>query len=151
MNNQAGLSIDEKVASLFHQDTLLPTQYFDTFRRKSFLEAEKRLMLAVLEDAITCFQKCVLTRDSRGRALFSDAEEWVENQSNEWLFSFENICEALGLNAKYVRRGLVDWKQSRMANRPKAKIYRLRPHRPKRAAMAATRKTGQRRFRAVGH
>jgi hypothetical protein len=151
MNNEAGLSIDERIASLFQQDTLLPAQYLDTFRRKSFLEPEKRVMLAVLEDAITCFQKYALARDGRGKALFIDAEAWVLEQNPEWLFSFENICEVLGFSPKYVRQGLLNWKQAKVADRPKAKVYRLHPRRPrKRPGVVATRKTGHRRLKAVG-
>ena len=56
MTYETGLSVEEKVSSLFQPDTLLPAQYFETFRRKSHLEPEKRLMLAVLEDAVACFQ-----------------------------------------------------------------------------------------------
>jgi hypothetical protein len=98
MINEASLSVEEKIASLFQQDTLLPAQYFDTFRRKSHLEPEKRLMLAVLEDAITCFQKHALTRESRGKTLFREAEEWIFADSHEWLFSFDNVYELLGFN-----------------------------------------------------
>ncbi len=54
-----GLTADEKIAFLFQPDTLLSAQYFENFRRTTFLEPEKRLMLAILEDAIKCFQECV--------------------------------------------------------------------------------------------
>ena len=57
MSSETRLSVEEKVASLFQPDTLLPVQYLETFRRKAHLEPEKRLMLSVLEDAIACFQK----------------------------------------------------------------------------------------------
>ncbi|MEK7783674.1 MAG: hypothetical protein AAB279_07085, partial [Candidatus Binatota bacterium] len=57
MNYNTGLSVEEKVTSLFQPDTLLPAQYLETFRRKAPLEPEKRLILAVLEDAVACFQK----------------------------------------------------------------------------------------------
>jgi len=56
MENVAAYRNDEKIASLFQPDTLLSAQYFDTLRRKTLLEPEKRLMLAILEDAINCFQ-----------------------------------------------------------------------------------------------
>jgi hypothetical protein len=150
MNNEASLSVEEKIASLFQQDTLLPAQYFDTFRRKSHLEPEKRLMLAVLEDAITCFQKHVLTRESRGKTLFREAEEWIFGDSNEWLFSFDNVCELLGFNPKYVRQGLTTWKQNRPMARPHANIYHLSRSRPrKKPAFMHSRKRGQRRLKAA--
>ena len=122
MAYETGLRVEEKVASLFQPDTLLPAQYLDTFRRKAPLEPEKRLMLAVMEDAVACFQKYLLARDGRGRALFWEAEEWVVEEGSDWLFSFENICEVLGFNPQYVRQGLLRWKQGKLAGRPKAKI-----------------------------
>ena len=54
------INAEEKIASLFEPDTLLSAQYFDSLRRKAILEPEKRLVLAVLEDAINCFQDNVL-------------------------------------------------------------------------------------------
>jgi hypothetical protein len=150
MNNEASLSVEEKIASLFQQDTLLPAQYFDTFRRKSYLEPEKRLMLAVLEDAITCFQKYALARDSRGKALFREAEAWIFEDGDAWLFSFDNVCEVLGFNPKYVLQGLTTWKQNKRIARPHAKIYRLNRRRPrKKPAFVHSRKNGQRRLKAA--
>jgi len=68
MSYDTGLSMEERVTSLFQPDTLLPEQYLDTFRRKLYLEPEKKLMLAILEDAIACFQKYAFARDSKGKA-----------------------------------------------------------------------------------
>ena len=73
MSYDTGLSMEERVTSLFQPDTLLPDQYLDTFRRKLHLEPEKKLMLAILEDAIACFQKYVFAHDVKGKALFHEA------------------------------------------------------------------------------
>jgi hypothetical protein len=51
-----GINAEEKISSLFDPDTLLSAQYFENLRRKTPIEPEKRLMLAVLEDAVNCFQ-----------------------------------------------------------------------------------------------
>lgn len=151
MTYETGLSVEEKVSSLFQPDTLLPDQYLETFRRKAHLEPEKRLMLAVLEDAVACFQKYLFARDSKGRALFREAEGWVIEEDSDWLFSFENICELLGLEPRYVRQGLVRWKEKKLSERPKAKIYRLTPRREKRkGGVTVAGRTGQRFLKAVG-
>ena len=151
MNYNTGLSVEEKVTSLFQPDTLLPAQYLETFRRKAPLEPEKRLMLSVLEDAVACFQKHLFSRDPRGRALFRDAEEWIVEEGSDWLFSFENICEVLGLDPQYVRQGLLRWKQRSLAGRPTAKIYRLTPRGEKRkGGVTVAGRTGQRLLKAVG-
>lgn len=151
MNYETGLSVEEKVSSLFQPDTLLPDQYLETFRRKAHLEPEKRLMLVILEDAIACFQKYLFARDGKGKALFREAEEWVMEEGSHWLFSFENICELLELEPGYVRQGLVRWKQKKLSERPKAKIYRLTPRREKRKGdVTVAGRTGQRFLKAVG-
>jgi hypothetical protein len=131
MNYETGLSMEERVTSLFQPDTLLPDQYLDTFRRKLYLEPEKKLMLAVLEDAIACFQKYVFARDGKGRMLFREAEEWIQEKSGDWLFSFANICETLGFDPAYLREGLIRWQKSRLLERNQAKVYQLAPRRKK--------------------
>ncbi len=131
MTYETGLSVEEKVASLFQPDTLLPAQYFETYRRKAPLEPERRLMLAVLEDAVACYQKYLSARDTKGKATFKEAEEWVLEEDSEWLFSFENICEVLGINPQYVREGLVRWKERMLARRSETRVYRLSPRKAK--------------------
>lgn len=121
MAYDASLGAEEKMGSLFQPDTLLPAQYFDTVRRKARLEPEKRLMLGILEDAIVCFQKYVFARDGRGKGIFRGAEDWILEENSDQLFSFENICEVLGFNPKYVRKGLLLWKEMELAGRPKSK------------------------------
>ena len=121
MTYDATLGVEEKVASLFQPDDLLPAQYFETFRRKTNSEPEKRFMLAILEDAIDCFQKYIFADDSRRKAIFHEAEDWILEENSDWIFSFENICEVLGFNPGYVRQGLLRWKEMKLAERPKSK------------------------------
>jgi hypothetical protein len=101
----------DRLAGLFEPDVLLPAQFFAAFRREGGLERERLLMLAVLEDAIDCFQKYAHSRDPRGRQMYDEAREWVTSADRNWLFSFENICDTLEINADYVRRGLREWKE----------------------------------------
>jgi len=101
----------DRVAGLFEPDVLLPAQYFAAFRRSGGLERERLLMLAVLEDAIDCYQKYAHARDPRSSQLFDESKEWVLSSDRSWLFSFENICDTLEINADYVRRGLREWRE----------------------------------------
>jgi hypothetical protein len=141
--------MEERVTSLFQPDTLLPDQYLDTFRRKLHLEPEKKLMLAILEDAIACYQKYLFARDSKGKALFQEAEEWVEETGGAGVFSFDSVCETLGLNPDYLRRGMSDWKKSALAERTQAKVYQLTPRKQRRSVGVAQRSTRRLR-RAAG-
>ena len=74
-------------------------------------QAEKRLMFAVLLDAVECFKKFAPLRPSRSHRFFKDAEEWIFENNHEWPFSFINICEAVGINPRHVRGDLNEWKR----------------------------------------
>ncbi|HEV8343440.1 MAG TPA: hypothetical protein VGR30_13795 [Candidatus Binatia bacterium] len=99
--------------------------------KKDTRHGEEELMLAVLEDAIECFQLYVLSKDKRGKELFREAEEWILEKENTWFFSFENICEILRLDPNYIRRGLLCWKSAKLKGRPEAKVYSLASRRVK--------------------
>jgi hypothetical protein len=142
--------MEERVTSLFQPDTLLPDQFLETFRRKSHLEPEKILMLAVLEDAIACYQKYIFARDGKGKALFQEAEEWIKEKGADWLFSFSNVCEILGFDPDYLRQGLMQWKEKRLEGQSKARVYRLTPRRKKgKRGVAVSGRGGQRIRRAA--
>jgi hypothetical protein len=38
--------------------------------------------------------------------MFRDAEEWIDSDDRAWIFSFQNICDVLSIEAEYLRRGL---------------------------------------------
>jgi hypothetical protein len=92
-------------------DGVLPQQFFDTFRRSQRLEPEKALLLAILEDAIHGYQKYVWARDAADKERFQEAESWIMRSGDDWIFSFENVCELLGLDPEYLRRGLLEWRE----------------------------------------
>ena len=98
---------------LFEPDVLLPGQFFSFFRKEAGFDRERRLMLAVLEDAIDCFQKYAHTNDLRGRQLFLESYDWIMSQDKRWLFSFENICQIVDMNPDYIRQGLHRWRDER--------------------------------------
>lgn len=72
------------------------------------LQSEKRLMFAVLLDAVECFQKYAGHEVNR---LFKDTEKWIFQDDPDWPFSFINICEAVEMDPQWLRKGLSQWKQ----------------------------------------
>jgi hypothetical protein len=102
---------EEKLASLFQPDVLLTQQYLDNFRRKTPLEPEKALLLAVLDDAVRCFQDNVLSQNKKKQLLFEEAEAWLFSDESDGVFSFVSICALLGFDPGYVRRGLRRWQE----------------------------------------
>jgi hypothetical protein len=122
---ETGLTTGERFASLFQPDTLIPQEYLETFKRRTHLQPEKRLMLAILEDGVACFQKYATAHNTRGKKYFQETEAWILEEPTERLFAFANICETLGLNADYLRRGLMAWKRAAVENCPAGRIYHL--------------------------
>jgi hypothetical protein len=110
--SQSNSPWEEKALAIFQPDILVTVQYLSTYRRRFYLQPEQLLMLAVLEDAVVCFQDNLTAVTPRKQSLFRDAEEWIfEAAGKSYLFSFESICEGLALDPNYVRRGLLRWKE----------------------------------------
>src|SRR5215212_1020032 len=98
----------ENVFTSMSGDASLAQQYLSTFRRSEHLEPEKALLAALLEDAVHDYRKYRQTRDPACKERFRAAEWWILDDSNDWIFTFRNVCELLGLDPAYVRRGFVD-------------------------------------------
>jgi len=101
-----GYGADEQLAQLFTPRTILPSQFFRGLAWRAGLQGEQRLMVAVLEDAIHVYCKESATPGRRNSWLFREAEEWIESGDHSRVFSFACICEVLGLDVEYIRRGL---------------------------------------------
>jgi hypothetical protein len=69
-------------------------------------QGEKRLMLAVLTDAVGCIERYRSARGARCRKEYQAALRWVAAHDRVWPFSFENICQALDLDAVRLRTAL---------------------------------------------
>ncbi len=124
-----GTSFDGVLPRLVEPEILLPSQFFDRFRARSILEGERRLMLAVLEDGVMCFQKYTGATRPRGRRLFQEAEDWLfEEENDSWPFSFESICSVFDINPEYFRQRLKHWKQQLLSQPPESrtKVSRVR-------------------------
>lgn len=102
---------EQNIAGMYQPDPITPYDYLRTARRTVHLEPEKHLMHAILEEAIKTFRLHVSTESARERRLFLDAQLWIMARNDDWLFSFENICEVLGLDPDFVRSGLARWKE----------------------------------------
>jgi hypothetical protein len=95
---------------------VLPAQIFGKPGLDASLVPEKRLLLAVLEEAVVTFQRYATEHGRRGRRLFREAEEWMGSEELFWPCSFRNICDVLGLDPGYLRQGLRRWRDEQEAN-----------------------------------
>src|ERR1700733_15923220 len=85
----------------FTAGAILPSQFFGSAGAKAF-SSEQRLMLAVLTDAINL----VLREKHRESTSFKEASSWIFARSVARWLSFEMACDAVGLNADWLRKRL---------------------------------------------
>jgi hypothetical protein len=97
----------QDTGKLFEPDAILPAQFYAMFKCNQYKEPERRLMVAVLEDAVSCLSMNPRDCNLRQRKQYDEAKQWVTaEEETDWIFSFTNICEVLGMDPGYLRRGL---------------------------------------------
>ncbi len=105
----------ETIEGLFQPDILAPAQYFEGFKKEQARAPERDLVLAILEDAVLSFQRYLKSSREKERHIFTDAEEWFLSDDRDWVFSFLNVCDFLGLDAEFLRKGLFRWKEAALS------------------------------------
>ena len=107
--------------SPFRADIILPVQFFETVKHRAPTKTgEYRLLVAVLHDAVSRFQKYALEDDHE----CAEAEQWImardtrfEGTADAAGFSFEFICAVLEIDADYLRGGLRRWREAQLKRR----------------------------------
>jgi hypothetical protein len=72
-------------------------------------DGEKRLMLAVLEDALFILLAAARLPSQCRRARYRETVDWVLSDDRAWPFSFLRVCEALDVDPDRLRGELVPW------------------------------------------
>jgi hypothetical protein len=88
---------------------MLPTQYASRVR---LAEPHKRLMAAVLHAVVDDCRGGSVYRRSTGKGVIEahsirKAVAYVASTDRAWPFSFENLCDALGVDAATLREELI--------------------------------------------
>jgi hypothetical protein len=107
---------DDFLARILEPDIFLPSQFYGSGGLSRQLEGEKRLMIAILKDAVECLEKYRSARSSVARSHYENAIDWIKDTDTEWLFSFTNICDLLGFDPNYMREVLL--KRENKYNKP---------------------------------
>jgi hypothetical protein len=85
-------------------EPVLPAQWFTDTR--GALRPAKRLMLAVLTDAIDLVLQDPAPPTSRRAFLQRRAADWIYSDERGWLFAFLTVCETLGMDPVRIRTGV---------------------------------------------
>ena len=91
---------------------VMPSQFFP---ERGDGPGERRLMRAVLKDALAVLFKYDATQDRRGQRLLAEAQIWLESDDTDWPFSFVNVCDALGLEPSCVRERVARYRAAQRA------------------------------------
>jgi len=116
----AGHDATDEVGVRVEPEVVLPAQVFD---RRADLQPEKRLMLAILEDATATLLRRPTPRHAGKRRALRETEAWLDSPDTESPFAFIRICEALGLDAQWLRTGLA---RAQVAREGEPRKYRRR-------------------------
>jgi len=92
-------------------DIILPTQLWAP-ATSTATQPEKRLMAAVLEEAISVLVRQPRSDSGETAAAARDASDWLASDARELPFSFASICDVLGLDADSVRAAVDQLRRS---------------------------------------
>ena len=97
-------------------DSVLPSQLGEGPLAAARLQPEKRLQLAVLEDAIVTLQRSAGDDRPRALRLREEVDVWLASDATDSPFAFVTICDTLNLDPAYIRAGLRRWRTPRGAD-----------------------------------
>jgi hypothetical protein len=95
----------ERDHALYEDCLIVPAQFYPHRRGAVETQPLKRLMTAMLVDAVQCFQsregQTIKTKE------ISEARTWIFGQYADFPFSFKNACTELGVSPDRIRRQLI--------------------------------------------
>lgn len=82
---------------------------------------ERALLAALLFDGVQLYLQYVHATSTNQKTKYREAATWIMAHDPEYVFSFDNCCEGLGINPETFRAGLLnaysapreDWKRAR--------------------------------------
>lgn len=111
-----GSAHNDSVTIQLEIDTLASERYLGVFQSRQ-ISPEKQLMMAILDDAIQSFLAGFRPRNTKALRQFEEAQMWIMETDSHWIFSFDSICNLLGLDPDYLRGGLQKLKAEARAER----------------------------------
>lgn len=108
---------------LLRTDAILPPQFFEG-QSSGALKPVSRLMYAILIDAVRCYQINFDARRPSKQAQFLEARGWLFQNGGIGPFSFQKVCDELEIDPRQIRRGILRWKEKRLAGEKVGAIRR---------------------------
>src|SRR5262249_62422863 len=73
----------------------------------------RRLMAALIGDAVHCFPRSAFCGTTHGHRLFDEASRWIMEPGAPSSVSFESACDALDIDMGALRERLRRWHEQR--------------------------------------
>ena len=89
-------------------EVLMPSQYYAARATTPY----HHLLLAILDDAVRCFQNNLDAKTVRRRRLFRETECWLFETRDAGFMSCPTVCESLGISSVGLRRSLREWQKA---------------------------------------
>ena len=97
------------------------------YHRAPVASPHHRLLLAILEDGIRCFQRNFAATNGPRRILFRETEAWLFDSDGTAFLSCPIVCESLGIDPVQLRRCLREWRLRKKAGQDAPCLARRRP------------------------
>jgi hypothetical protein len=122
-----GSARNDSITIFLEPDALASERYLEVFHSRQ-ISPEERLMIAILDDAVQSFIAGIRPRKFSDFRHLKEAEEWIMDSGSDGLFSFDSICNLLGLDPGYLRGGLeklrTEARAEQRSYRPKTNSFR---------------------------
>jgi hypothetical protein len=132
-------------------EAVLPMQFHSNRRGIRSIEPLRRLMVAMLVDAVRVFQTKSEVHRPSARQEFAEVQRWIFSDDETGMFSFTPVCEALEIDPQTIRKGLVRWKEERLVAEKPQKLIRHSPVQSSRTLLDEGRETPTKSVDALGH
>ena len=77
--------------------------------------------------ALRCFQNNSNAKSGPRKRLYAEAEQWLCGETGDGPFSFDTVCETLGIEPEFLRGGLRQWRAQQLAGVSPRRLARRSP------------------------
>ena len=110
-----GNTTSDEGCRVFGPELILPVQYAPPRGADGRCAGERRLMLAVLEDAVVTLKTHLRGPSVHSRRIVAEIENWLASGSRAHTFAFASICDVLGFDVPAVRQAVKEWTRGECA------------------------------------
>jgi hypothetical protein len=91
--------------------------------RNQLPQGEHALLSALLFDGIQSFINYMCAESEEEKRRYSESVKWIQSEQIDYVFSFNNVCQCLGIDPNYLRCGLIN-----AANSQAYEWHKIRRH-----------------------